>query len=219
MGDTMLNIGVLASTSATDLQAVIDAIKSKKLNVKISILISDKKDAFALERAKANGIDSEFLDPKNFSVEKDGKKDKEKSREKFDEAVMEILGHKKTDIILLIGYMRFLSRKFVEKYENKIMNIHPSLLPKYAGGMDRNVHEEVLRNKEKTTGATLHFVDEGADTGPIIMQKEVAIAKNETADSLKQKVQKAEQEIIVKSLNLYEKGKVKVINGKVVIKD
>lgn len=215
----MLNIAVLSSTRATDLQAVIDAIKSKKINAKISVLISDKKDSFALERAKANGIDAVFLDPKNFIAEINGKKDREQSREKFDEAVIEALERKKTDIVLLIGYMRFLSKKFVAKYENKIMNIHPSLLPKYAGEMDRNVHEEVLKNKEKTTGATLHFVDEGADTGPIILQKEVKIDENETADTLKEKVQKAEQEIIVQALDLYEKGNIKVVNGKVEIKN
>ena len=98
------------------------------------------------------------------------------------------------------------------------MNIHPSLLPAYAGGMDGDVHAEVLKNKEKVTGATLHFVDEGADTGPIILQKEVRIDENETVDSLKEKVQKAEQEIIVKAVDLYEKGKIKVEGEKVIIK-
>jgi folate-dependent phosphoribosylglycinamide formyltransferase PurN len=111
--------------------------------------------------------------------------------------------------------MRFLSPWFVNKYKNKIMNIHPSLLPKYAGGMDIDVHKEVLKNKEKITGATLHFADEGADTGPIIMQKEVNISKNETVDSLKDKVQKAEQEIIVKAIDLFEKKKIKVEGKKV----
>ena len=98
------------------------------------------------------------------------------------------------------------------------MNIHPSLLPKYARGMDIDVHAEVLRNKEKTTGATLHFVDESVDAGPIIMQKEVPIDENETVDSLKAKVQKAEQEIIVKAIDLYNRGKINVKGGKVIIK-
>ena len=98
------------------------------------------------------------------------------------------------------------------------MNIHPSLLPKYAGGMDKDVHAEVLKNREKVTGATLHFVDEGADTGPIILQKEVPIAENETIDSLKEKVQMAEQEIILKAIDLFDKGKIKIEGKKVIIK-
>ena len=194
----MLRLGVLASTRATDLQAVIDAIKSKKLNAVISVVISNKADAYALERAKNHDIKAVFIDAKG------------KEREKFDKEVAKVLDENKADLILLIGYMRFLSPWFVDKYKNKIMNIHPSLLPAYAGGMDRDVHAEVLKNKEKTTGCTLHFVDESVDAGPIIMQKEVKIDENETVDSLKEKVQKAEQEIIVKAIDLYDKEKIKL---------
>ena len=194
----MLRLGVLASTKATDLQAVIDAISSKKLNAVISVVVSNKKDAYALERARKNKIKAVFIGSKG----KDG--------EQYDKETAKILDENKAQLILLIGYMRFLSPWFVNKYKNKIMNIHPSLLPKYAGGMDIDVHAEVLKNKEKITGATLHFADEGADTGPIIMQKEVNISKNETVDSLKDKVQKAEQEIIVKAIDLFEKKKIKI---------
>jgi len=199
----MLRLGVLASTRATDLQAIIDAISSKKLNAIISVVISNKKDAFALERARKHNIKAVFIDSKG----KDG--------EQYDREIAKVLDENKVELILLIGYMRFLSPWFVNKYKNKIMNIHPSLLPKYAGGMDKDVHAEVLKNKEKITGATLHFVDEGADTGPIIMQKEVRIDKNETVDSLKEKVQKAEQEIILKAIDLFGKGKIKVEGKKV----
>ena len=201
----MINIGILASTKGTDMQAVIDAINSKKLDAKISVVISNRQDAYALERARKHSIKAVFVEQKN------------KTREEFDKEASRILDQSKIDLILLIGYMRFLSPWFVNKYKNKIMNIHPSLLPKYAAGMDRNVHEQVLKNKEKVTGATLHFVDEGADTGPIIMQKEVKIDKNETVESLKEKVQKAEQEIIVKAIDLYSKGKLKVQENKVII--
>ena len=199
----MLRLGVLASTRATDLQAIIDAISSKKLNAIISVVISNKKDAFALERARKHNIKAVFIDSKG----KDG--------EQYDREIAKVLDENKVELILLIGYMRFLSPWFVNKYKNKIMNIHPSLLPKYAGGMDKDVHAEVLKNKEKITGATLHFVDEGADTGPIIMQKEVRIDKNETVDSLKEKVQRAEQEIILKAIDLFGKGKIKVEGKKV----
>ena len=185
------------------MQAIIDAISSKKLNAVISVVISNKKDAYALERARKHDIKTVFIDSKG------------KEREQYDKEVAEVLDENKVELILLIGYMRFLSPWFVNKYKNKIMNIHPSLLPKYAGGMDRNVHEEILKNKEKVTGATLHFVDEGADTGTIILQKEVKIDENETIDSLKEKVQKAEQEIIVKAIDLYSKEKIKVEWNKV----
>ena len=214
----MLNIGILASTRATDMQAVIDAISSGKINARISVVISDKQGAYALERAKNHGINQVFVSPKKFAVKNNGEKDREKSRENFDREVSRILDESKVQLILLIGYMRYLSPWFVNRYKNKIMNIHPSLLPKYAGRMDRNVHEEVLKNKEKITGCTLHFVDEGADTGPIILQKKVMIDKEETADSLKEKVQKAEQEIIVSAIDLFEKGKIKVENSRVIIK-
>ena len=202
----MLRLGILASTKATDLQAVIDAISSKKLNAVISVVVSNKQDAYALERARKHNIKAVFIDSKG------------KEREQYDKEIAKVLDENKVELILLIGYMRFLSPWFVNKYKNKIMNIHPSLLPKYAGGMDIDVHAEVLKNKEKVTGATLHFVDEGADTGPVIMQKEVKIDKNETVDSLKAKVQKAEQEIIVKAIDLYDKGKINVKGNTVVIK-
>ena len=202
----MLRLGILASTKGTDMQAVIDVISSKKLNAVISVVVSNKKDAYALERAKNNNINAVFLEPKG------------KDREQYDKEIAKVLEQNNVDLILLIGYMRFLSPWFVNKYKNKIMNIHPSLLPKYAGGMDRDVHAEVLKNNEKVTGATLHFVDEGADTGPIILQKEVKIEKNETINSLKEKVQNAEQEIIVKAIDLCSRGKIKVIENKVVIK-
>ena len=202
----MLRLGFLASTKATDMQAIIDAINSRKLNAVISVVVSNKQDAYALERARKHNIKAVFIDSKG------------KDREDFDKEVSRVLDKHKVDLILLIGYMRFLSPWFVNKYKNKIMNIHPSLLPKYAGGMDKDVHAEVLKNKEKITGATLHFVDEGADTGPIIMQKQVKIDENETVDSLKEKVQKAEQEIILKVINLFDQGKIHIKGKKVIIK-
>ena len=203
----MLKLGILASTKGTDMQAIIDVINSKKLNAVISVVISNKSDAYALERSRKHNIKAVFIDIKG------------KDRESYDKEITKEFDKHNVDLILLIGYMRILSPWFVKKYKNKIMNIHPSLLPKYAGGMDRDVHAEVLKNKEKVTGATLLFVDEGADTGPIIMQKEVSIDKNETIDSLKEKVQKAEQEIIVKAIDLFDKGKIKVENNKVIIKN
>lgn len=149
-----MNIGVLASTKGTDLQAVIDAIEAKKLNAKISAVISNKKDAYALEKARKHNIEAIFVDAKAediVSIE-----DKEKRREAFDKKVATELDKCNVDLILLIGYMRILSSWFVRKYKNKIMNIHPSLLPAFAGGIDKEIHAEVLKAGVKETGCTLH---------------------------------------------------------------
>jgi len=198
----MLKIGVLAST-----KAIIDAINSKKLNAIISVVISNKKDAYALERARSHNIRAVFIDSKG------------KEREEFDKEAAEVLDKESVELILLIGYMRILSPWFVRKYKNRIINVHPSLLPAFAGGMDKDVHQKVLNSGVKVTGCTLHFVDESVDSGPIIMQKEVNISKGETADSLKEKVQKAEQEIIVNAIDLFGKGKIKVEGKKVFIEN
>ncbi|MBI4053051.1 MAG: phosphoribosylglycinamide formyltransferase [Candidatus Diapherotrites archaeon] len=200
-----LNIAVLGSTRGTDLQAVIDAIKSGKLDARISIVISNRPDASILERAKNSGISAKPIESKG------------KSREAFDKELLQELEPHRPDLILLIGYMRFLSDAFVQKYRNRIMNIHPSLLPAFAGGMDRNVHQAVLDAKARETGCTLHFVDETPDGGPIILQKIVAVAGNDTADSLKEKVQEAEQEIIVEGLKLFAEGRLKVEGKRVKI--
>ena len=195
----ILKIAVLGSTKGTDLQGVLDAIDSSKLtDVEISFVLSNKQDAYILKRAKKHNLKTIFLDPKG------------KDREEYDKEVDKLLEEHNIELVLLIGYMKIMSAWFVQKWLNKVMNIHPSLLPKYAGGMDLNVHEEVLKNKDKVSGPTLIFIDEGADTGPIILQKEVKIEENETADTLKEKVQKAEQEIIIKGIELFRDGKLKV---------
>jgi len=162
----MLRIGILASTRATSSQALIDAIADKKLNAVISVLISNKANAFALERAKNHGIKAVFIESKG------------KEREQYDKEIAKTLDENNVDLILLIGYMRILSPWFVRKYRNRVMNIHPSLLPAFAGGMDKDVHQEVLNAKAKVTGCTLHFVDESVDGGKIIMQKKVKIEKD-----------------------------------------
>tara|TARA_Y100000294_G_C8561529_1_gene339262 strand:+ start:1491 stop:2147 length:657 start_codon:yes stop_codon:yes gene_type:complete len=209
----IINIGVLASTKATDLQAVIDAIEAKQLNAKISVVISDKLNAYALVRANKHNIEAIFIDPKSEDILEEG--DKEKRREIFDKKVAKILEENNVDLVLAIGYMRIISPWLVNKYRSKIMNIHPSLLPDFAGGMDKDVHAEVIKAGVEKTGCTLHFVDESVDGGPIILQKEVKVEENETVDSLKEKVQKTEQEIIVKAIGLYEQGKIRVENNKV----
>ncbi len=187
------------------MQGLIDAIESKKIDAKISVLISNKKEAYAITRAKEHNIKSVIIESKG------------REREEFDREVASVLEENGVELILLIGYMRILSGFFVNKYKNKIMNIHPSLLPAFAGGMDKDVHLEILNSGVKVTGCTLHFVDESVDGGPIIMQKSVDISIDETVESLKEKVQKAEQEVIVKSVKLYSEGKIEVKDNKVKI--
>ena len=201
-----IKIGVLGSTRGTDLEGVISAIKKGKIDAEISMVISDREDAYILKRARKYGIDTIFVSPKKFS-----------SRRDFDHEISRILKSKKVELILLIGYMRILSPEFVKEWRGKIMNIHPSLLPAFAGGMDLNVHEEVLRRGVKITGCTLHFIDEGKDTGPIILQKVVKVDEEETPESLKEKVQRAEKKIIVKGIKLFGEGRLKIIGNKVKI--
>lgn len=186
------------------MDGIMDAIAQHVLDAKIAVVISNKKCP-ALEKAGKAGIPAMFLDPVG------------KTREEFDKEIDALLKKQGVDLVLLIGYMKILSGWFVNEWKHKVMNIHPSLLPEFAGGMDKDVHATVLASGVKKTGATLHFIDEGTDSGPIIMQKEVLIKEGETVDSLKVKVQEVEQELFVKAIDLFDKGKIKVEKNKVII--
>lgn len=188
----MKHLAVLGSTRGTDLQAIIDEIEKGTLNAKIEIVISNKSDAYILGRAQKHNLNNIFIDGK------------EKTREEFDTEVLKELKKYPVDLILLIGYMRILSPILVRAYKNKILNVHPSLLPAFAGGMDMNVHEEVLKSGAKETGCTIHLVDEGVDTGKILLQKKCMIEPNETVESLKNKVQKMEGEAFVEVINNFK---------------
>ena len=189
-----INIAVFASTKGSDLQAIINAQKAGELGqAELKFVLSDKKDCYALERAKQGGIKTYFIDPTG------------KSREEFDEECLKVCQAEQIDYIFLIGYMRIISQVLIQPYQNKIINIHPSLLPKYGGGMDLNVHEEVLKNKEKETGCTLHYVSEKVDEGEIILKEKVSIEPGETPESLKTKVQQKEQELILRYLKSLKK--------------
>ncbi len=201
----MIKLGILASTNATDMQAIIDEIEDGLLDAEISIVIVNKEKCGAADRAQRYKIPIVFVSSKD------------KTTEQFDHEVDRLLKEKGVDLVLLIGFMRFLTHWFVYRWHYKIMNIHPSLLPKFAGGMDLDVHQSVLDAGEKETGATLHFVDEGRDTGPIILQEVVSVDDEETADSLKKKVQLVEQDIILRGIRLFMEGKIKVENNKVTV--
>lgn len=197
--DRPIRLVVLGSTRGTDLQAIIDAIKSGVLNAEVVCVISDRRNAYILDRARQHGIEALFINPKGLT------------REEYDKLIMdEVEKRSPVDLILLIGYMRILSGQFVRRYRWKIVNIHPSLLPAFAGGMDLDVHKAVLDYGVKVTGCTLHFVDEGVDTGPIILQKPVVVDENDTPETLKAKVQKAEQDIILEAIKLFQRGLIKL---------
>lgn len=200
-----LKIAVLASTRATDMQGIIDAIKKGDLDAEIKVLISNKKDAYALERARKNGIEALFIDPSGLS------------REEYDERIIKELEKRDIELVLLIGYMKILSKKFIERYKFRIMNIHPSLLPAFAGGMDKGVHRAVLDYGCKITGCTLHFVDESVDGGPIIIQKVCEVDDEDNEDTLKKKVQNLEVQAFIEAIKLFSKGKIKVEGRKVKI--
>lgn len=181
----MYKIAVLASTNGTDLQAIIDEIKEGKMpGIELSVVISDKKKSYALERSKAQGYKGIWVKTKN------------RTREEFDEKVIELLKKHKVDLVVLIGYMRILTPKFIEAFRNKIINVHPSLIPKYSGKdfHDLNVHESVLKAGDKESGMTIHYVDEGLDTGPIILQKSCPVFSDDTPESLKVRVQELEKQ-------------------------
>ena len=194
----MIQLGILGSTKGTDLKAIQEAINQKVLNAKISVIISNRPNAYILKRAEKYNIPSCFISSKN------------KSRTEFDSEISSKLKLHQVDLVLLIGFMRILSFEFCEEWNNKVLNVHPSLLPKYAGGMDINVHEQVLKNKERETGCTIHLVTKDVDMGPILLQKKCTINNDDTAESLKDRVQKLEGEAfieVIKSFNLNTKFK------------
>ena len=188
----MINLGVLGSTNGTDLQSILDAIGAGKLDAKVSVVISNREDAYILERAEKHNTPNVFINHKG------------KIREDFDSEMTSTLKEYNVDLILLIGFMRILSSTFCKNWSGKILNVHPSLLPKYAGGMDTNVHEEVLRNKEKETGCTIHFVTDEIDGGPVFIQKTCSVDPEDTVTSLKRKVQTLEGEAFLEAIPLFE---------------
>ena len=191
---TSLKLGVLGSTKGTDLQAIIDSIYLKKLDATVEVVISNSSNSYILERAANHDIPNFFISHLGIS------------REQFDNEISIILKKYEVALVLLIGFMRILSSNFCQEWEKRILNVHPSLLPKYAGGMDTNVHEEVINNKDKETGCTIHFVTEKIDSGPILIQKKCSVDINDTPDSLKKKVQSLEGEAFIDAIKLFQEN-------------
>ena len=189
----MIKLGILGSTNGTDLQAIFEAEKTKKLNAKVNVVISNKETAYILKRAENHGIPAVYINHKN------------KKRKDFDSEISIELKKNNIDIILLIGFMRILSAEFCNAWQGKILNVHPSLLPKYSGGMDMNIHDEVIANGDKESGCTIHFVTEELDSGPILIQKKCKVINGETAETLKTKVQQLEGLAFVEAINQLSK--------------
>ena len=186
----MIKLAVLGSTNGTDLRAIMAAISKGELEAEVSVVISNRKSAYILEHARNYDVPAIFISHK------------EKAREEFDAEMTTVLNRHGVDLVLLIGFMRILSSEFCRVWQNKLLNVHPSLLPKYAGGMDTNVHEEVLKNGDTETGCTIHFVTEEVDGGPILIQKKCPIFRNDNVDTLKVKVQALEGLAFVEAINI-----------------
>lgn len=199
----MLNIAVFISGGGTNLLAIIDAVKENKINGKIKLVFSNRKNAYGLIRAQNESIDTFYLNRKKFF-----------SNEEYDERILEELERKNIDLIVLAGYLNILSSKFVLKYSNRIINIHPSLIPSFCGDgfYGENVHKAVIKSGVKFTGATTHFVDEKVDTGAIILQDVVPVYINDDFETVAKRVLEIEHEILVKTVKAF-------CDNKIVFKD
>lgn len=197
--NTPARLAVLGSTRGTDMQAIIDAIASKDLNAEIKLVLSNKADAYILERARAHGIEAGFVDPRTSEG-------KPKKREEFDREMIAALDAVEggIDLVLFIGYMRIISALFVSRFEGRIYNVHPSLLPDFAGGMDLDVHKAVIDSGAKHTGCTVHVVTEDVDAGPILVQKRCTIEASDNPDTLKAKVQHLEGVALIEAIQLFQ---------------
>ena len=193
MNTNTIRLGVLGSTNGTDLQSILDAIALGELNADVSVVLSNRKKAYILERAKNHSVPAFFISHKG------------KTREKFDSVMTTVLKNHNVGLVFLVGFMRILSAGFCREWRDKLLNVHPSLLPKYAGGMDTNVHKEVLKNGETETGCTIHFVTNEVDGGPILIQKKCNIDSHDTVDTLKTKVQQLEGEAFIEAIKKFER--------------
>ena len=203
----MLNVVILVSGGGTNLQAIIDAVENGTItNTKIAGVISNNKNAYALERAKKHGIENCCISPKDYA-----------DRATFNQKFLEKMDELNPDLIVLAGFLVVIPPEMIEKYRNRIINIHPSLIPSFCGTgyYGLKVHEAALARGVKVVGATVHFVDEGTDTGPIILQKAVEVEEGDTPEVLQRRVmEQAEWKILPKAIDLIANGKVKVEDGR-----
>ena len=206
----MLKIVVCVSGGGTNLQAIIDGIADGTItNTEIVGVISNNKNAYALERAKKAGIFAECISPKDYDT-----------RDEFNRVFLEKVNELKADLIVLAGFLVVIPEMMIREYRNRIINIHPSLIPSFCGTgfYGLKVHEAALKRGVKVVGATVHFVDEGTDTGPIILQKAVSVEEGDTPEILQRRVmEQAEWKILPQAIDLIANGKVQIVDGKVSI--
>ena len=207
----MLKLAVLVSGGGTNLQAILDAMDCGKIqNVKVSVVISNNRNAYALTRANEHGIEAVCISLKDFA-----------DRAAFNQAFLEKLDSYQVDLVVLAGFLVVLPQEMIQRYQNRIINIHPSLIPSFCGKgyYGLKVHEGALARGVKLTGATVHFVDEGTDTGPIILQKAVVVEPGDTPETLQRRVmEQAEWVILPQAIDLIAAGRVAVCDGRVQIK-
>ncbi len=197
------NIAVLISGTGTNLQAIINQIRTNKLKCNLAVVISNKQDAYGLVRAKKAGIPFYFIDHRGLE------------RKEHEKKIVKILEKYKVDLVVLAGYMRILTPYFVRKYKYKLINIHPALLPSFAG---TDGYGDTWKYGSKVGGLTVHFVDEGVDTGPIIIQKTNPIKETDTLESFKKRGLKMEHQALPEAIKLFIEGELKIIGRKVKIK-
>src|ERR671919_2809586 len=196
-------IAVLISGSGTNLQCIIDAIEAQKLDAKIEIVLSNKADAYGLARAQNHGIETEVLEHKNFP-----------SREAYDQAVVDLLRGRGVELVVLAGFMRLLSPVFVKAYSNRIMNIHPALLPSFPG---LHVQKKAVDHGVRFSGCTVHFVNEECDEGPIIIQAVVPVFPDDTDETLAARILTQEHRIYPRAIQLYAEGRLHIVGRKVLV--
>jgi phosphoribosylglycinamide formyltransferase 1 len=196
-------IGVLISGSGTNLQSIIDAVEAKRLDAKIELVLSNKADAYGLVRARKYGIAVEVLDHKDFA-----------SREAYDQAVVDRLRARNVELVVLAGFMRLLSPVFVKAYSNRIMNIHPALLPAFPG---LHVQKKAVEHGVRFSGCTVHFVNEECDEGPIIIQAVVPVFADDTEEILAARILAQEHRIYPRAIQLYAEGRLHIVGRKVLV--
>ena len=206
---TPLRVAVLASGRGSNLQAIIDAIEAGRVQAQIIAVISNKKDAIALERARKHGLSDIFVDPKPYAGRPD-------SREAYDRSLLEILQEHEVELVLLAGYMKIVTTVLVNAYANRMMNIHPSLLPSFPG---LDVQKKAIDWGCKLAGCTVHFVTEGVDEGPIIIQAAVPILDDDTPETLAARILVQEHKIYPRAVQLFAEGRLQVDGRRVLIDD
>ncbi len=203
----LVRLGVLLSGRGSNLQAIIDAIEGGALSAEIAVVVSNKQEAAGLERARKHGVPVVWLDPKPLAGRPD-------SREAYDRAMLDVLRKYEVDLVLLAGYMKIVTAVLVAAYENRMMNIHPSLLPSFPG---LDVQKKAIEHGCKIAGCTVHFVTEGVDEGPIIVQAAVPIVEGDTADGLAARILEQEHRIYPHAIQLYAEGRLRVEGRRVMV--